>query len=345
MLSGWNFSDALAAAVKEKGSFLIGGLDPQLRYLPPYIIKDAYRHYGHTFEAVGRSFFAFNRNVIDAIHKFVPAVKPQMAFYEEYGHWGVWAFEQTVAYARSMGLVVIEDAKRSDGGDTADAYADGHLGQVSFLGCEDPADLWQCESPIRVDCMTVMPYIGEDCVCRFVNRAVKKYGTGIFVVTKTSFRPNSAVEQLKTCLSDGTSYLPVWTRVASMVSEWGEGTEGSCGLRNVGVVMGATYPDDAVIMRDLLPNVWFLVPGYGGQGATAEDSVTGLRKDGLGIVVNNSRGLIYSFRDLKNKEHGFPMICEDGKCFNLVGQKAEKCRDELVAAARAAGKWPFGQSA
>jgi orotidine-5'-phosphate decarboxylase len=126
-----------------------------------------------------------------------------------------------------------------------------------------------------------------------------------------------------------------------MVREWGEGTEGACGLSNVGVVMGATYPEDAVKMREILPNSWFLVPGFGAQGGGAKDAVVGVRPDGLGAVINNSRGLIYAYRNLKDKEHNFPMLCEPEKCFDLVREKAINDRDALVAAAREAGKWPF----
>ena len=330
MLTGWNFSDAMAAAVIEKKCPLIGGLDPQLQYMPPSMIQWAAANYGRTFEAIGRLFYNFNCNVIDVIADIVPAVKPQRAFYEAYGPYGDLAFVDTIEYARKAGLIVIEDGKRNDGGDTADAYADGHIGKVPFFGEDDLMAFSRVESPTRADCLTVTPYIGEDCVVRFTKR-VKEFGTGIFVVTKTSFKPNSRVENLQVA----ESCVPVWQKVAGMVSEWGEETEGSCGLRNVGVVMGATYPDDAVAMRKILPNSWLLIPGFGRQGGGAKDAVVGIRQDGLGGVVSNSRGLIYAYADKQGK-----LLCEPHKCFNMVRQEAINGRDALVAACKEAGKWP-----
>lgn len=339
MISGWNFSDALAEAIEKTGCMLIGGLDPQWRYLPQHMIDEAKEKYlalGRRDEKAGLeimadTYAAFMCGVIGVLHDIVPMVKPQRAFYEKIGPAGDEAFVRVVQHAHDAGLLVTEDAKRGDGGDTADAYADGHIGEIDFL------DGTTITAPGRVDCMTIHGYIAQDCVCRFIKRGVKEHGTGIFVVTKTSFNPNSRLENLPT-LPDGT---PVWQGLAHMVKEWGEGTEGECGLRNVGVVMGSTYPKDADKMREILPNVWFLKPGYGGQGATAEDSVVGILPNGLGIVVNNSRNLTYCYRDLKDKEHGCPMICEPSRCFDMIRERAIKDRDALVAAARAIGKWPF----
>jgi orotidine-5'-phosphate decarboxylase len=243
-----------------------------------------------------------------------------------YGHWGVWAFEQTVAYAHKKGLIVIEDAKRGDGGDTADAYAAGHIGKVDFWG--DGDDLVKQFSPIRVDCMTVQPGIGEDCVGRFV-KAVKAYGTGIFVVTKSSFRPNSEVEQLVT-----KSGQKVWQEIAHMVDKWGQDTEGTHGYRNVGVVMGATFPGDAPEMRKILPNAWFLIPGYGGQGGTADEAVVGINEDGLGGGVNSSRGITYAYLkgDFATSHEDFASAAENA---------ARSSRDELNEALKRAGKLNF----
>jgi orotidine-5'-phosphate decarboxylase len=316
--------------------------------MPPHLVREAVARYGTTIEAIGWLFTVFNRVVIDIIAPFVPVVKPQMAFYEIYGKYGVEAFEKTVEYAKHMGLLVIADAKRNDGGDTADAYADGYLGEVPFFGDSLEGGmlaLGTTRSPINVDCMTVTPYIGEDCVGRFVKRATE-FGKGIFVVTKTSFKPNSAVEQLPVYQPHGSGEaekqtIPTWQEVAKMVGRWGEGTEGACGLRNVGVVMGATYPDDAVKMREILPNAIFLVPGYGSQGAGADEAVVGVRHDGLGAVINNSRALNYAFRNLKDKEHGCPMLCESEKFTDAIGQKAQIDCALLVDACKRANKWSY----
>jgi orotidine-5'-phosphate decarboxylase len=333
MLSIPNFADRLCEAVKAKKSVLCAGLDPQLRYIPPYLIRQAVEYFanGRTFKAVGHVFFDFNRQIIDAIHDIVPCVKPQVAFYEAYGSSGVWAFEQTVAYAKKMGLLVIADAKRGDGGDTADAYADGYLGQVPFFleGSPYQEALNRSASPMRVDCMTVHGYIGEDCVGRFIAR-VKENGTGIFVVDKTSFKPNSAVEQLVT-----TSGKPVWQELAKMVNTWGEGTEGAYGLRNVGVVMGATYPEDAPRMCEIVPHSIFLIPGFGGQGATADDAVVGIKSDGFGGIVNNSRNLTYAWQNKKGK-----YMCEPKKFADAARLQAIDDTNALVGACKKANKWP-----
>jgi orotidine-5'-phosphate decarboxylase len=303
--------------------------------MPPHLVRQAIEAYGRTFQAVSWLFYEFNRQIIDAVGDIVPCVKPQMAFYEDYGKYGIDAFEETVEYAHSKGLLVIGDAKRGDGGDTADAYADGYLGQVPFFAKHESGEtaLTRETSPIRVDCMTVHGYIGEDCVCRFIKTA-KEHGTGIFVVTKTSFKPNSAVEQIKTATLDD-SEIPVWQRLAHFLDAWGEGTEGACGLRNVGVVMGATYPEDAPTMRKILPNSIFLIPGFGGQGASADDAVAGIRADGFGGIVNNSRNLIYAWQNKKGRYQ-----CESEKFADATRCQAIEDRDTLIEACKKAGKWP-----
>ena len=327
-----NFADDLCEAVKMKKSVLCVGLDPQLRYMPTHLIAEAVQKYGRTFEAMGWLFFEFNRWIIDAVCDIAVCVKPQMAFYERYGHYGVDAFEKTVKYAQLKKLLVIGDCKRGDGGDTADAYADGYLGKVPFFGSiEEPASL-TLENPLsRVDCLTVNGYIGQDCVGRFID-VMKEDGTGIFVVTKTSFKPNSVVEQLVTA-----SGRPVWQELASMVNEWGAGTEGpQSGLRNVGVVMGATYPEDAPKMREILPNSIFLIPGFGSQGGAAKEAVVGIRPDGFGGIVNTSRALTYAWCEKKGMYK-----CASEEFAAAARLKAVDDRNNLVAACREAGKWPF----
>jgi len=335
------FADRLCKAIIEKKSVLCCGLDPQIRYMPPPLVRRAIENHGRTFEAVGWLFTMFNRAIIDAVADIVPVVKPQLAFYEAYGPAGLAAFADTVAYAKNMGLLVVADAKRGDGGDTADAYADTYLGQVPFFGeGDDPMALTTRWSQLRVDCMTVHGYIGEDCVMRFINRGVKLHGTGIFVVTKTSFKPNSRLEQLETSPGNeeqGVEPTKVWQELAKMVSEWGAGTEGACGLRNVGVVMGATYPTDAPKMREILPNSIFLIPGFGGQGATADDAVTGIRPDGLGGIVNDSRRLLYAWQDKKGAHQ-----CAPEKYADAARLTAIDGRDALMAALKKANKWPHG---
>jgi len=306
--------------------------------MPPPLVKSIVGKYGRTLAAVGELYYEFNCQILNAVFDIVACVKPQRAFYEMYGPAGDWAFVRTVAYAKSLGLQVIEDGKRGDGGDTAEAYADGHLGEVPMFGKgEDVMDLITLPSPTRVDCLTVHGYIGEDCVCRFITRGVKEYGTGIFVVTKTSFTPNSRVEQLVTrpgCEEHGLAPTMVWQELARMVEEWGVGTEGESGIRNVGVVMGATYPKDAPTMREILPNAMLLIPGFGRQGGGADAAVVGLREDGLGGIVNNSRGLIYAWQK-------GDYACEPEKFAEAARKQALADRLALAKAAKNAGKWPF----
>ncbi len=318
------FPDRLAGAVKSKKSILCVGLDPQLKYIPDYLKQEIARRYGHSFEGIGRLIVAYMTAIIDAVEPFAVIVKPQMAFYEQYGHWGVWAFEQVVKHARKRGLLVLEDAKRGDGGDTANAYADGHLGEVQFWGGTTK------RSPIRCDAMTVMPQIGSACVVPFLERAVQPYNAGMFLVTKTSFTPNSEVEQIPT--KYGT---PTWQEMASLAGKWGAGTEGMYGYTSVGVVMGATYPDDALEMRKILHNAWFLVPGYSKQGGDADGAVAGCNYDEVGgCIVNSSRGIDYAYL-----EKQFNMPPEQFEM--AAAHAAEFARDDLNAALKRAGKLNF----
>ncbi len=326
-----SFADRLCRAEREKKSVLCGGLDPQIRYMPLHLIRRAVEMYGRTYKAVGWLFAEFNFKMIDAFSDIVACVKPNIAFYLEYGSEGLTAYERTLEYARNKDLIVIGDAKPGDGGDTADAYADGYIGKVPFFGpIDDVMNLSRCNSTVHADCVTVNGYIGEDCIGRFV-KVSKEHGTGIFVVGKTSFKPRSEIEMLVT-IDDKF----VWEEMAEMVGHLGEGTEGACGLRNVGVVMGATYPSEAIKMREILPNAIFLIPGFGGQGAGADDAVVGIRKDGLGGIVNNSRNLIYAWQNKKGNHQ-----CEPENFAHAARLQAIDDRDALNEALKRAGKYPF----
>ncbi len=285
------FTDKLIDRIKEKNSILCVGLDPQVRYLPQQFsemnIEDA--------------FFEFNREIIDAVKEFVPAVKPQMAFYERYGSAGIRAFEKTVEYAKKKGLIVIEDAKRGDGSDTAIAYAEGHIGKNAFL---------------EIDAVTIQPGLGLTCLDPFIN-VVKETGNGIFVVTKSSFNPSSFVENLQV---EGKG--KVWEEISKVVNELGQEVKGEYGYSNVGVVMGSTYPEDADRMRKLIPKAFFLVPGYGAQGGGADEAVRGIDEKGLGVIINSSRGIIYAYRKGDYK-------CTDQDFAQAAGQAAKFARDDL----------------
>ena len=322
------FVDELIKEIYDKQSILCVGLDPQVRYIPEHILQEGSEEAktGEKFEPVARAFVIFFRDIIKAVAPFAAVVKPQMAFFEAYKYWGVWAFEEIVKICKEHGLLVVKDAKRCDGGDTAKAYAAGHLGKV---------DVWDSihnkihsELSFDVDAMTIMPWIGTSCLSPFIE-AVKKFGKGIFVVVKTSFTPNSEVEQLLT-----ETGRKVWEETALLVKQWSKGCEGKQGINNVGVVVGATYPKEAVRMRELLPNCFFLVPGYGAQGGGADGAVKGIMKDGLGEVVNSSRSIDYAY--LKGSFECNPTLFAEA-----AAKAAEFANNDLNQALKRAGKIPW----
>lgn len=315
------FVDQLQAAMRAKKSVLCVGLDPQLRFMPPRLIEKAIELYGETWEALAWLYLTFNKMIIDAVEPSVGVVKPQAGFYNAC-HQTWETLEETIFYAQSKGLVVIKDAKCKDGGETAEAYAQAHIGEVPFFGgITKPA-------PIRADAVTIDGYIAEAGISHFVKQ-IKQHGTGAFVVTKTSFTPNSEIEQLVT--QDG---LMVWEKLAQLVNRLGEGTEGENGYRNLGAVMGATYPSDAIKMRKILPKAVLLGPGYGGQGATADDCATLFNDDGFGAVINSSRAVIGAWQKGK--------FARDPRDFvQAAADAAEFSRNDLNAALQRANKYNF----
>jgi len=307
--------------MREKKSVLCVGLDPQLRFMPPHLIEEMVALHGKTWEALAAVYRVFNFKVIDAVAPYAAVVKPQAAFYETSHH--LWrTLEETIAYAHTQGLLVIKDAKRKDGGETAEAYADAHIGEVPFF------DGQMTQAPIRADAVTIDGYIADACVSHFV-RAIKLHGTGAFVVDKTSFNPNSEIENLVTA-----SGLTVWEELAHRVARWGEGTEGQNGYRNLGVVMGATYPEDAPKMRSILPKAVMLVPGYGAQGGGADAAVLSFNNDGFGAVVNSSRGIIAAWQKGS-------FACAPNDFAQAAAAAAQAARDDLNQALQRAGKYTF----
>ena len=255
------------------------GLDPDIGKIPACYKVNAKSN--NPFEAVANVIYEFNRDVIDTVADLVPAVKPQMAFYEKYGSYGVAAFEKTVAYAKSKGLVVIEDAKRNDIGNTAQAYADGHLGCVELLdGSHTPS--------IDADFLTVTPFLGSESLHPFIDVCVKN-SKGIFVLVKTSNTSSGEIQDV--VASDG---MTISQSIAKYVSEQADTFTGEHGYSSIGAVVGATYPEEAVSLRKLMPKSYFLVPGYGAQGGGAKDILPCFNADGLGAIVNSSRGILYA---------------------------------------------------
>ena len=264
-----SFSDRLAAAVRAKGNPVVVGLDPRWEQLPPALATD-----GDAADRAVRAkaYARFCREIVDVVASLVPAVKPQAAFFEQLGAAGMAALEDVIRYARSRGLLVILDGKRNDIGSTAEAYADGILGESSA---------WQA------DCLTISPYLGSDSLQPFVDVA-RAREAGLFVLVKTS---NPGGGQFQDLVADGQ---PLYRHVAEHVQKLANDTLGECGYGAVGAVVGATYPEQLVELRAAMPQAWLLVPGYGSQGGTARDVAAAFDAQGLGAVINNSRGIIFA---------------------------------------------------
>lgn len=265
------FADRLAEAVRRLRSPVVVGLDPRWEELP-----EAFRAgRKDDYAAKAGAYASFCRQVIDVVAPLVPAVKPQAAFFEELGPAGMTALADVIAHAQSRGLLVIVDGKRNDIGSTAAAYARGYLGRG--------------QSAWNADALTVSPYLGDDSLAPFVDVAHER-GAGLFVLVKTS---NPGGGMLQDVVSDGQ---PLYRRVAQHVEQLAAGAAGACGYGSIGAVVGATYPEQLAKLRSVMPHTWFLVPGYGSQGATAADVAGGFVADGLGAIVNNSRGILFAYR-------------------------------------------------
>lgn len=275
-----NMAEILNKNVISKRSAVCVGLDPILEKIPE-CYKQAYREYDNEFEAIGKILFDFNKDIIDCIADKVPVVKPQMAFYEQYGVFGIVAFEQTVKYAKEKGLIVIEDGKRNDIGNTATAYANAHLGKVKLLSKE--------ESAFDVDWLTVSPFLGWDGVQPFID-ACLEYSKGIFILVRTS---NNSAREIQDCCNPKGDTLSL--QLAKTIYEFTEKYYSQSVYSPIGAVVGATYPKEALVLRKLMPKSIFLVPGYGVQGGAAKDVVNCFNEDGLGAVVSASRSIIYAY--------------------------------------------------
>ena len=303
------FIEKLIKGIQKKNSILCVGLDPQVRYLPEFMKKEFNRKYKDPFEGAAKCILEFNKIVIDNIKDFTVIIKPQAAFYEKYGFWGMKSFSETVKFAKEKDLLVLSDVKRGDGGDTAEAYKDTYLGQVEGL------DMKSMKSRFESDAVTLNIQIGSSCLDPFLNASIENQ-KGIFAICKTSFKPNSEIENFKTETGD-----PIWTKIAEFINEKGKKTPEFMGFNNLGAVIGATYPKEAKLARKIMPNTWFLVPGYGAQGGGAFDAIQGMDKKGLGIIVNSSRGITASFKDKGlNKDKGFE---------KYIREAAKNSRDDL----------------
>ena len=270
------------------------GLDPMLNYIPEHILKKSFGDFGETLEGAADAIWNFNKEIVDHTFDLIPSVKPQIAMYEQFGIEGLKVYEKTVRYCQDKGLLVIGDAKRGDIGSTSAAYATAHLGKVKVGNSVCTA--------FNTEFLTVNPYLGTDGVKPFVD-VCKAEDKGLFVLVKTS-NPSSGEFQDK--LVDGR---PVYELVADKVVEWGADCMDGA-YSNVGAVVGATYPEMSAILRKLMPNTYFLVPGYSAQGGTAKDLKPCFNEDGLGAIVNSSRGIIAAYKQEKYARFGAEHFAE-----------------------------------
>ena len=287
----------------------VAGLDPKLAYIPQYILDESTEKYGVSLKAAANALFEFNKALIDELCDIVPAVKPQAAYYEMYGFEGVKALEETIAYAKSKGMFVMTDGKRNDIGATMEAYATAHLGETDVFGEKIAA--------FDAVALTVNGYLGSD----GINPLLKVCGEkdkGIFVLVKTSNKSSGELQDMK--LENGNT---VYAQMGEMCEKWGEELPGKYGYSGVGAVVGATYPAMLGELREKMPHTFFLVPGYGAQGGAADDVAPGFDKNGLGAIVNSSRGIMCAWQ----KEEGL----DPHDFAKAARREAIRMRDEIVA--------------
>ena len=278
----------LISNIRKTNAPIVVGLDPMLNYIPEHIEKKAFAEFGETLEGAAEAIWQYNKGIVDATYDLIPAVKPQIAMYEQFGIPGLIAYKKTVDYCKSKDLVVIGDIKRGDIGSTSAAYAVGHLGQVQ-VGSRKYAGFDE-------DFATVNPYLGSDGVKPFMD-ICKEEKKGIFVLVKTS---NPSSGEFQDRVIDGR---PLYELVGEKVAQWGDELMGD-EYSYVGAVVGATYPEMGKVLRKIMPKTFILVPGYGAQGGKGADLVHFFNEDGLGAIVNSSRGIIAAYKQEKYKEFG-----------------------------------------
>ncbi len=280
--------NTLVEKIKKTNAPIVVGLDPMMKYIPEHIQKAAFAEYGETLKGAGEALWQYNKGIVDAVYDLIPAVKPQIAMYEQFGIEGLIAYQKTVDYCKEKGLVVIGDVKRGDIGSTSEAYAVGHLGRVQ-VGSQRFAGFGE-------DFATVNPYLGSDGVKPFM-KVCQEEKKGIFVLVKTS---NPSSGEFQDRLVDGR---PLYELVGEKVAQWGEEVMGE-DYSYVGAVVGATYPEMGAVLRRIMPKAYILVPGYGAQGGKGKDLLPFFNEDGLGAIVNSSRGIIAAYQQEKYSGFG-----------------------------------------
>ena len=301
--------DRLIEKIVEMQNPTVAGLDPKLAFIPDFIKEEAYAKYGKTLEGAAEALLVYNKALIDALCDIVPAVKPQAAYYEMYGWQGVKALVETIKYAKSKGMYVITDGKRNDIGTTMEAYATAHLGLTDIEG--------DSVSAFGADALTVNGYLGSDGINPVINVS-KKMDTGMFVLAKTS---NPSSGELQNLQLDGEE--TIYLHMGNLCEEWGKELMGNYGYSGVGAVVGATYPEQLTELRKALPHTFFVVPGYGAQGGTADDIAGAFDSNGLGAIVNSSRGIMCAWQKEEN--------CKPEDFAQAARREAEKMKKLLTA--------------
>lgn len=302
--------EKLIEKIKKTGAPIVVGLDPMLGHIPQHLLQKAFAEYGETLEGAAEAVWQFNKGIVDAVYDLIPAVKPQIAMYEQFGIPGLEAYKRTVDYCKEKDLVVIGDIKRGDIGSTSTAYAVGHLGRVQVGS--------QTYAPFDEDFATVNPYLGTDGVKPFID-VCKEYQKGLFILVKTS---NPSSGEFQDRLIDGR---PLYEWVGEKVDEWGRQHMGK-EYSYIGAVTGATYPEMGKELRKRMPKTFFLVPGYGAQGAKGADLANFFNEDGLGAIVNSSRGIIAAY-----KQEAYASFGETG-----YAQASRKAVEDMAADIRQA---------
>ncbi len=306
----------LVEKIKKTQAPIVVGLDPMMNYIPEHIKKKAFKEYGETLEGAAEAVWQYNKGIVDAVYDLVPAVKPQIAMYEQFGVEGIKAFKKTVDYCKEKGLVVICDVKRGDIGSTSEAYAIAHLGRVQVGS--------KLLTPFGEDFATVNPYLGSDGINPFL-KVCKEEKKGIFVLVKTS---NPSSGEFQDRLIDGR---PLYEWVGEKVAAWGAECMGD-EYSYVGAVVGATYPEMGKILRKQMPKTFILVPGYGAQGGRGDDLVHFFNEDGLGAIINSSRGIIAAYKQEAYAAYGPENYAEASR------KAVEVMKEDIRQALEKAGK-------
>ena len=300
-----NAIDRLIDKIKEMNNPTVMGLDPRYELLPECIKEKCKEN----VESVLDGILEYNKKLIDSVSDIIPAVKPQLAFYEMFGPKGMECFKETCKYAKEKGMIVIADCKRGDIGSTCSGYSNAYLGKTNIGSTE--------ESFYDIDFITVNPYLGSDGIKPFIEDCIK-YNKGLFILVKTSNPSSGELQDLK--LENGKT---IYEEVGSLVSRWGKEYIGKYGFSSVGAVVGATYPTQMETLREMMPNTFFLIPGYGAQGGKADDIALGF-KNGLGGIVNASRSLMCAYKSDRWKDK-----YTDEEYFKATREEAIRMRDEL----------------